>query len=42
METAFTTVSVDLKGNGVSTGISASDGAKTIQALIDPETKPST
>lgn len=39
METAFT-VSVDLKGNGVSTGISASDRAKTIQALIDPDTKP--
>lgn len=38
METAFT-VSVDLKGNGVSTGISASDRAKTIQALINPETK---
>lgn len=39
METAFT-VSVDLKGNGVTTGISASDRAKTVQALIDPETKP--
>ena len=39
METAFT-VSVDLKGKGVSTGISASDRAKTIEALIDPETKP--
>jgi 3,4-dihydroxy 2-butanone 4-phosphate synthase/GTP cyclohydrolase II len=39
METAFT-VSVDLKGHGVSTGISASDRAKTIQALIDPTTKP--
>ncbi len=39
METAFT-VSVDLKGNGVSTGISASDRAKTIQALIDSNTKP--
>ena len=35
METAFT-VSVDLKGNGVTTGISASDRAKTIQALVDP------
>ena len=33
-ETAFT-VSVDLKGNGVSTGISASDRAKTIRALVD-------
>lgn len=39
METAFT-VSVDLKGNGVTTGISASDRAKTIQALVDPATKP--
>lgn len=39
METAFT-VSVDLRGNGVTTGISASDRAKTIQALVDPETKP--
>ncbi len=38
METAFT-VSVDLKGNGVTTGISASDRAKTIQSLIDPNTK---
>lgn len=39
METAFT-ISVDLKGNGVTTGISASDRAKTVQALIDPKTKP--
>lgn len=39
METAFT-VSVDLKGNGVTTGISASDRAKTIEALVSPETKP--
>ncbi|MDT0686662.1 3,4-dihydroxy-2-butanone-4-phosphate synthase [Autumnicola psychrophila] len=39
METAFT-ISVDLKGRGVTTGISASDRAKTIQALIDPEVKP--
>ncbi|WP_428742402.1 3,4-dihydroxy-2-butanone-4-phosphate synthase [Tenacibaculum sp.] len=39
METAFT-VSVDLRGNGVTTGISASDRAKTIQALINPNTKP--
>jgi 3,4-dihydroxy 2-butanone 4-phosphate synthase/GTP cyclohydrolase II len=39
METAFT-VSVDLRGKGVTTGISASDRAKTIQALIDPTTKP--
>ncbi len=39
METAFT-VSVDLRGNGVSTGISASDRSKTIKALIDKNTKP--
>jgi 3,4-dihydroxy 2-butanone 4-phosphate synthase / GTP cyclohydrolase II len=39
METAFT-VSVDLKGHGVTTGISASDRAKTIQSLINPDTKP--
>jgi 3,4-dihydroxy 2-butanone 4-phosphate synthase / GTP cyclohydrolase II len=39
METAFT-VSVDLKGNGVTTGISAADRAKTILALIDDTTKP--
>ncbi|SEP65025.1 3,4-dihydroxy-2-butanone-4-phosphate synthase [Flavobacterium urocaniciphilum] len=39
METAFT-VSVDLKGNGVTTGISASDRSKTIEALVNPETKP--
>ncbi len=39
METAFT-VSVDLKGNGVTTGISAGDRAKTIQALVTNDTKP--
>lgn len=39
METAFT-ISVDLKGQGVTTGISASDRAKTVKSLIDPETKP--
>jgi 3,4-dihydroxy 2-butanone 4-phosphate synthase/GTP cyclohydrolase II len=39
METAFT-VSVDLKGNGVTTGISAADRAKTILSLIDNTTKP--
>jgi 3,4-dihydroxy 2-butanone 4-phosphate synthase/GTP cyclohydrolase II len=38
-ETAFT-VSVDLLGHGCTTGISAHDRAKTVQALIDPETKP--
>ena len=39
METAFT-VSVDLRGKGVTTGISASDRALTMQALISEETKP--
>lgn len=39
-ETPFT-VSVDLIGQGVTTGISAADRAKTIKALIDPNTKPS-
>ncbi len=39
METAFT-VSVDLKGHGVTTGISAADRAKTILSLIDDNTKP--
>ncbi|WP_335965382.1 3,4-dihydroxy-2-butanone-4-phosphate synthase [Galbibacter sp. PAP.153] len=38
METAFT-ISVDLRGYGVTTGISAGDRAKTIKALIDPNTK---
>jgi 3,4-dihydroxy 2-butanone 4-phosphate synthase/GTP cyclohydrolase II len=37
-ETAFT-VSVDLLGQGCTTGISASDRSKTIKALIDPNTK---
>lgn len=39
-ETAFT-VSVDLLGKGATTGISASDRAKTIKAIMDSETKPS-
>lgn len=39
METAFT-VSVDLRGNGVTTGISASDRAKTVLALTNANTKP--
>ena len=39
METAFT-VSVDLRGNGVTTGISASDRAKTVKALIETNKKP--
>lgn len=38
-ETPFT-VSVDLIGHGCTTGISASDRAKTIKALVDPDTKP--
>src|SRR6202790_4869902 len=38
-ETAFT-VSVDLLGHGCTTGISAHDRAKTVQALISPATKP--
>ncbi len=39
MKTAFT-VSVDLHGYGVTTGISASDRAKTISALVNPKIKP--
>jgi 3,4-dihydroxy 2-butanone 4-phosphate synthase/GTP cyclohydrolase II len=39
METAFT-VSVDLKGHGVTTGISALDRAKTVLSLLDENTKP--
>lgn len=39
LETAFT-VSVDLRGNGVTTGISAADRAKTVIALTEPNTKP--
>ena len=38
MGTAFT-VSVDLKGNGVTTGISAKDRALTIKALVNKNTK---
>ena len=38
-ETAFM-VSVDLLGHGCTTGISAQDRAKTIQALVNPQTKP--
>jgi 3,4-dihydroxy 2-butanone 4-phosphate synthase / GTP cyclohydrolase II len=34
------TVSVDLLGNGCTTGISAHDRAKTVQALINAKTKP--
>jgi len=39
METAFT-VSVDLKGHGVTTGISAADRSKTVLALTDAAIKP--
>jgi len=35
------TVAVDLLGNGCTTGVSASDRAKTIRALVDPATRPS-
>ncbi|WP_166381825.1 MULTISPECIES: 3,4-dihydroxy-2-butanone-4-phosphate synthase [unclassified Polaribacter] len=38
METAFT-VSVDLRGKGVTTGISAGDRALTVKALVDKDTK---
>lgn len=34
------TVSVDLLGHGCTTGISAHDRAKTVKAIIDPETNP--
>ena len=38
-ETNFT-VSIDLLGNGCTTGISASDRSKTVLALINPASKP--
>ncbi len=38
-QTPFT-VSIDLLGHGCTTGISAQDRAKTVQALVDPNTKP--
>lgn len=38
-ETPFT-VSVDLLGHGCTTGISTSDRAKTVKALVDPNTRP--
>jgi 3,4-dihydroxy 2-butanone 4-phosphate synthase / GTP cyclohydrolase II len=38
-ETAFT-VSIDLLGNGCTTGISAQDRSKTVKALVNPTTKP--
>ncbi len=34
------TVSVDLLGDGCTTGVSATDRAKTIRALVDPATRP--
>ena len=34
------TVSIDLIGNGCTTGISAHDRAATVQALVNPNTKP--
>lgn len=34
------TISIDLLGHGCTTGISAHDRAKTVQALIDPNTRP--
>lgn len=37
--TSFT-VSIDLHGHGCTTGISASDRSKTVQALINPDTTP--
>ena len=39
MDTAFT-VSVDLKGSGVTSGISASYRSKTIKAIVNNNTKP--
>ncbi len=38
-ETPFT-ISIDLIGHGCTTGISAQDRAKTIQALVDPNLRP--
>jgi 3,4-dihydroxy 2-butanone 4-phosphate synthase/GTP cyclohydrolase II len=38
-ETPFT-ISVDLKGHGCTTGISAEDRSKTIKALVNPKTIP--
>jgi 3,4-dihydroxy 2-butanone 4-phosphate synthase / GTP cyclohydrolase II len=38
-DTPFT-ISVDLVGEGCTTGISAHDRSKTVQALIDPDTTP--
>lgn len=38
METAFT-VSVDYRGGGITTGISANDRSQTIRSLVDPKTQ---
>ena len=38
LDTAFT-ISVDLKAEGITTGISTTDRAKTIKALINPKSK---
>lgn len=38
METAFT-VSVDYRGGGITTGISANDRSQTIRSLVDPKTR---
>ena len=38
MDTAFT-ISVDLKGSGITSGISASDRSKTIKAIVNSKTK---
>ncbi len=38
-ETPFT-ISIDLVGHGCTTGISAQDRAKTVQALVDPNIRP--
>ena len=38
-ETPFT-ISIDLKGHGCTTGISAQDRSKTVLAIIDPDTTP--
>jgi 3,4-dihydroxy 2-butanone 4-phosphate synthase/GTP cyclohydrolase II len=38
-ETAFT-ISIDLLGQGCTSGISAQDRSKTVQALVDPRSRP--
>jgi 3,4-dihydroxy-2-butanone 4-phosphate synthase len=39
MDTSFT-ISIDAKGRGVTTGISANDRAETVLAAIDPQSRP--